>query len=199
MSKLPLPLQKIISQLRKFPGVGAKTAERYAFHLIEWDVYSLDLLASAIGSIRKEITPCPTCYCLKGELPCEFCNKDKRDPHTLCIVSSPKDIYPLEETRAFRGLYHVIGTLFSPLHGNGSEKINLEEIRKRIELTGVKDVILALDSTLEGDATALFLKEEMKNWNVSISRLAFGIPMGSSLEYVDAGTLARAFIGRHDF
>ena len=199
MSKLPLPLQKIISQLRKFPGVGAKTAERYAFHLIEWDSYSLDLLASAIGSIRKEITPCPTCYCLKGLLPCEFCNNEKRDPHTLCIVSSPKDIYPLEETKAFRGLYHVLGTLFSPLQGNGAEKINLEEIKTRIELTGVKDVILALDSTLEGDATALFLKEEMKTWNVSISRLAFGIPLGSSLEYVDAGTLARAFIGRHNF
>lgn len=199
MSKLPLPLQKIISQLRKLPGVGAKTAERYAFNLMEWDTYSLDLLATTIASIRKEITPCPTCYCLKGTLPCEFCNKDKRDPHTLCIVSSPKDIYPLEETRIFQGFYHVIGTLFSPLQGNGVEKINLEEIKKRIELTGVKNVILALDSTLEGDATALFLKEEMKNWNVSISRLAFGIPMGSSLEYVDAGTLARAFIGRHDF
>lgn len=199
MSKLPLPIQKIISQFRKLPGVGGKTAERYAFRLIEWDVESLQLLSQTIASLSKEIEHCSICNCLKGEKICEFCNPSQRDPSCLCIVSYAKDIYPIEETRAFKGLYHVLGGVFSPLQGHNIEKIDVQKIKTRVELHNIKDVILALDSTLEGDATALFLKEEMKNWNVSISRLAFGIPLGSALDYVDPGTLTRALIGRHRF
>lgn len=117
----------------------------------------------------------------------------------LCIVSQPKDVYPIEETKAFRGLYHVLGTTFSPLYGREAEGIDLTKIRNRIISNGVKDVILAFDSTLEGDATALYLKEEMKDWNVLISRPAFGIPLGSPLDYVDPGTLTRALLGRNRF
>lgn len=199
MLKLPPPLQKLIAQLRKLPGVGAKTAERYAFQLLEWETPSIHLLSETIQSLHKEISTCPSCNCLKGITPCEFCSSETRETHILCIVSCVKDVYPIEETRAFKGLYHVVEGLFSPLQGNTAEKINLTKIKNRIESLKIKDVILALDSTLEGDATALFLKEELKHWNVSISRLAFGIPMGSSFEYVDSGTLARAFLGRHQF
>ena len=199
MAKPPLPLQHLMMILRKLPGVGAKTAERYAFSLLEWEEPTLQLLADTMSSLQKKVKKCSLCHCLQGEEPCQFCDINKRDPHTLCIVSTSKDVYPLEETHLFRGLYHVLEGLFSPLQGNYAENIDLERLRNRIQTNQVTDVILALDSTLEGDATSLFLKQEMKEWNVSISRLAFGIPLGSSLEYVDPGTLARALSGRHQF
>jgi recombination protein RecR len=192
-------LQTLIHQLRKLPGVGGKTAERYAFRLIEWEKEALLSFAKSLEALSNEIQHCPTCFCLKGDLGCDFCNESKRDTSMLCIVSHAKDIYPIEETKAFHGLYHVLGGVFSPLHGKGVEEIDLSKIYSRIQKHDIKDVLLALDSTLEGDATSLFLKEQMESWNVSISRLAFGIPVGSSLDYVDPGTLTRALLGRHRF
>ena len=192
-------MQTLMTLLRKIPGVGSKTAERYTFHLLEWDQSSLELLSTALNDLRNKVQTCPACHCLKGEDPCDFCNINKREQHTLCIVSSAKDVYPIEDTHTFRGLYHVLEGLFSPLQGYDAHRINVKEIQERILRHGVRDVILALDSTVEGDATALFLKEEMKHWGVNISRLAFGIPLGSALDYVDAGTLARALLGRHQF
>ncbi len=199
MARPPASLQKLISLLRKFPGVGIKSAERYAFELLNWESPSLDLLAESIRLLRQEVYPCPTCHCLKGKDPCEFCDINKRQTNSLCIVSHAKDVYPIEETHTFKGLYHVLGTLFSPMQGHYSQQINIENIKKRVLENQITDIILALDSTLEGDATALFLKQEMQSWGLSISRLAFGMPLGSSFEYVDSGTLARAFLGRHQF
>jgi len=201
MSKLPDSMQKLISQFRKFPGVGGRTAERFAFRLLEWNEDSLQAFSRTIGSIAKEIGYCPSCRCLKGEEACEFCDESKRDTNSLCIVSHAKDIYPIEETRVFRGLYHVLGGVFSPLDGQNASKIETEikNILSRVRTHAVTDIILALDSTLEGDATALFIKEETKDWKVNISRLAFGIPLGSALDYVDSGTLTRALIGRNQF
>jgi recombination protein RecR len=198
-SKIPLPLQTLMTLLRKIPGVGAKSAERYAFQLLEWEESSLALLAQSIGTLRSLVISCPECHCLKAGVCCDFCQSDKRDTKTLCIVSSAKDVYPIEDTQTFRGLYHVLEGLFSPLEGFDASRIDTAEIRKRVDQHGIQDILLALDSTIEGDATALFLKEEMKHWNVTISRLAFGIPLGSALDYVDPGTLARALLGRHTF
>jgi recombination protein RecR len=199
MTKFPAPIQKLIMQLRKLPGVGAKTAERFAFELLAWEPGSLELLSHSLRSIQAQVHPCPSCFCLKGEAPCEFCDPIKRDPSALCIVSHSKDIYPIEETKAFKGVYHVLGGLLSPLQGYNTDQIDMEKIKERIRTLQVKDVILALDSTLEGDATSLFLKEELAPCDVTISRLAFGIPLGSSLDYVDAGTLTRALLGRRPF
>jgi recombination protein RecR len=199
MTKFPVPIQKLIAQLRKLPGVGSKTAERYAFHLLAWPSHALCLFTQTLDSIQKEISFCPDCFCLKGELPCEFCNEATRNTTILCIVSCAKDIYPIEETRTFKGLYHVIGGLYSPMQGKSKDTINIQKIKERVLKHQITDIILAFDSTIEGDATALLLKEEMKDWNVCISRLASGIPLGSALEYVDAGTLARAFAGRYQF
>lgn len=199
MAKFPTPIQKLIMQLRKLPGVGAKTAERYAFEILSWKSESLELLSDSLKSLQSQISPCPNCACLKAEAECEFCDLTKRDPKALCIVSSAKDIYPIEETRIFKGMYHVLGGMLSPLHGYNTDKFDIGKIKSRIETLGVIDVVLALDSTLEGDATSLFLKEEIQHCNVKISRLAFGIPLGSSLDYVDPGTLTRAFLGRHLF
>ena len=199
MSKLPNALQKLIQHLRKLPGVGSKTAERYAFRLLEWEKEDLLSLARSLENLSKEVEYCSTCHCLKGAEACDFCDETKRETHSLCIVSHAKDIYPIEETKAFHGFYHVLGGVFSPLQGHGIDQIDLSTLYNRIQKHDIKDVLLALDSTLEGDATALFLKEEMQNWNVSISRLAFGIPVGSALDYVDPGTLTRALLGRHRF
>jgi recombination protein RecR len=199
MAKFPHPIQKFIMQLRKLPGVGSKTAERYAFEMLSWEPETIQLFAKSLQSLQEELQICPTCSCLKGETDCEFCNPAKRDPALLCIVSSAKDIYPIEETRIFRGMYHVLGAVLSPLHGYNTEQIDIPKIKSRIEAHKITDIILALDSTIEGDATSLFLKEELQTPSMNISRLAFGIPMGSSLDYVDAGTLTRAFLGRHRF
>lgn len=199
MAKFPSPIQKLIMQLKKLPGVGAKTAERYVFEMLSWDAEVLSNLSESLKSVQKQIQPCPSCSCLKSDAECEFCDPFKRDPTCLCIVSSPKDIYPIEETRIFKGMYHVLGGMLSPLHGYNAERFDIIKIKNRIDALGVTDIVLALDSTLEGDATSLFLKEELSSCNVRISRLAFGIPLGSSLEYVDPGTLTRAFLGRHLF
>ncbi len=199
MAKFPHPIQKFIMQLRRLPGVGAKTAERYAFEMLSWEPEAIQLFSQALQSLQAEIQTCPHCSCLKGEAECEFCNPSKRDPTLLCIVSSAKDIYPIEETRIFRGMYHVLGAVLSPLHGYNTEQIDIQKIKSRIQAHHITDVILALDSTIEGDATSLFLKEELQAFPINISRLAFGIPLGSSLDYVDSGTLTRAFLGRHRF
>lgn len=197
--RLPIPIQQLISLLKKIPGIGTKTAERYAFELLQWEPSALKQLSQNLASLSKEVFPCPICHCLKGTDPCLLCDETKRQTHTLCIVSQAKDVYPLEETGTYKGLYHVLGGVFSPFHGHYAENIDIEKIHARIQKHAIQDIILALDSTMEGDATSLFLKEEMKTWNVRISRLAFGIPLGSSFEYVDSGTLARALLGRQLF
>ncbi|MBM3198604.1 MAG: recombination protein RecR [Chlamydiae bacterium] len=199
MTKPPLPFQHLVAILRKLPGVGAKTAERYAFALLDWEEHTRHALAEALSTLSQRMTKCSTCFCLQGDTACEFCNQDKRDSHTLCIISSAKDVYPIEETQIFRGIYHVLEGLFSPLQGKGASLINMKRLHERIKQHQVTHVILALDSTLEGDATSLFLKQEMAEWNISISRLAFGLPLGSSLDYIDPGTLTRAFLGRSPF
>jgi len=199
MTKFPTPIQKLIMQLRKLPGVGGKTAERYAFEILSWKPEALELLSDSLKSIQTEIHPCSKCACLKSEIDCGFCDNPKRDPTSLCIVSSAKDIYPIEETRIFKGMYHVLGGVLSPLHNYNTDKIDIGKIKSRIQELGIVDIVLALDSTIEGDATSLFLKEEIQGLNVKISRLAFGIPLGSPLDYVDPGTLTRAFLGRHLF
>jgi len=199
MAKPPLAFQQLATFLRKLPGVGTKTAERYAFALLDWDPTSLQNLSHSIGTFLQKMQKCSHCLCLKGDELCMFCDKPREDPNTLCIVASPKDIYPLEETGAFRGLYHVLEGLFSPIQGRHACTIDIKRLRHRVEKHHITDILLALDATLDGDATALLLKQEMQTWNVSLSRLAFGLPIGSALEYTDPGTLARALLGKHPF
>jgi len=199
MSKYPHIINALIAYLKKFPGVGSKTAERYAFQLLDWPDHQLQDFAALIATFKEKIHPCPSCGCLLEELVCTFCDPLKRDMQSLCIISSPKDVYPLEETKVYKGLYHVIGGLLSPMEGKTPEDLKIGSLKERIVKLQIKDVIIALDSTLEGDATALYLKEQMQEWGVRVSRPAMGMPMGSSLEYVDGGTLARALIGRQNF
>jgi recombination protein RecR len=196
--KYPETLQALISHLKKLPGVGLRTAERFAFELLRWKPEQLAAFGLHLSALPQNIISCPTCGCLQNrdESACQFCNPSLRDPTSLCILSSPRDVYSIEETRAFKGLYHVIEHLLSPLDGRHASSLRIDRIGQRIEQHGIKEVILAFDSTLEGDTTALYLKEQLASYSISISRLAFGLPVGSSLEYIDGGTLARALFGR---
>ncbi|MCB1106629.1 MAG: recombination protein RecR [Chlamydiia bacterium] len=199
MLKYPKELLTLIAHLKKLPGVGKKTAERYAFHLLGWEGKDLHEFAEGIGTLKEKVQPCVDCGCLMDDIRCLFCDRGERDKSVLCIIASPRDAYSLEETGNFRGLYHVLGSLLSPLDGKTPENLNLPHLEKRIETLGVKEIILALDSTLEGDATSFYLKEQFEKLGIEVTRLAFGLPLGSSLDFVDEGTLSQALSGRQKF
>ena len=195
----PDALKRIIIHLKKFPGVGTKTAERFAFSLLERDQTELKDLSNAIKNFQEEIKKCSTCGCLKSANLCTFCNGLARDNNFLCIISSPREAFSIEETQIFKGYYHVLPHLISPIDGKGLEDLNMDLLKKRVEDLRCKEIIIALDSTLEGDTTALYLKTELEKWGLSVTRIAFGLPVGSSLEQIDGYTLAKALTGRRSF
>lgn len=197
--RYPDHLQKLIQVLKKLPGVGHKSAERFAFNLLTWPNEHLQDLAATVYATKEKLKQCKECGCLMSEEGCHFCHSSKRDSRLMCIVASPRDVFSIEETHTYQGFYHVLGGLLSPLDQKGPSQLTLELLKTRIQNLQVKEVIIALDSTLEGDTTALFIKEEIKNYPVEFSRLAFGLPMGSALDYVDGGTLARALSYRNQF
>ncbi|MDJ0651763.1 MAG: recombination mediator RecR [Simkaniaceae bacterium] len=199
MLRYPKDLLTLIAYLKKLPGVGKKTAERYAFHLLEWAEKDLHEFSERLATLKERVQACRECGCLMGGVVCTFCSYNKRDCSILCIIASPRDAYAIEETGDFRGLYYVLGALLSPLDGKTPENLNFAQIKERIQRLGIQEVILALDSTLEGDATALYLKEQLAKMGVEVSRLALGLPLGSSLDFVDEGTLSQAFSGRQKF
>lgn len=193
--RYPTHLMKVITLLKKLPGVGSRSAERYAFQMLQWKNETLSELGNLIQEMKRALQICSTCGCLM-EKECYFCPDPRRDQEILCVVATQKEVFSFEETALFKGRYHVLGSLFSPMEGKRLDPENLEKLEKRIIEQGVKEVILALDSTLEGDATALFLCDQLRKFPIKISRLAFGLPLGSALEYVDESTLACAFKGR---
>lgn len=196
-STFPPPLTNLITYLKKLSGVGTKTAERFAFELLGWPEDRLISFGSLLQELHQLLPTCPLCGCLTSKGVCPFCVSTTRDSSLLCILSSPKDAYAVEETRFYKGLYHVVEHLLSPLHDRHTKTLRMDRIQERIAKHHVKELILAFDSTLEGDTTALYIKQQLQHVPVSISRIAFGIPVGSSLEYIDGGTLTRAFQGRH--
>lgn len=197
--RYPDHLLKLIDVLKKLPGVGSRSAERFAFHLLNSKVDQLNEMANTIKEIPEMLKLCENCGCLMGIKECSFCNVQRQAYGVICVIASPKDAYAIDDTGEFKGLYHVLGSLISPMDGIGPEKLKIEKLKKRITEFNIQELVIALDSTLEGDATSLYLKEELKGFPLNISRLAFGLPMGSSLDYVDGGTLARAFMGRGIF
>lgn len=195
----PSHLLKVIHVLKRLPGVGTKSAERYAFHMLGWSKDHLDELAYTLREIPDKLKQCNECGCLKDENLCLFCDEDRKKTGVICVLSTPKEVFSIEATGEYKGLYHVLGGLLSPLDGIGPDKITISQLKDRIINLKLQEVVIALDSTLEGDATALYLKQELELLNVTIYRLAFGLPMGSPLDYVDGGTLARAFSARNKF
>lgn len=194
--QFPAHLQTLLALLRRLPGVGHRTAERYVFQLLEWTPEQLQQLVRALTELPEKISTCSACGALAEGPLCSVCLDGSRDRRVLCILGHPRDVYAFEATGAFHGMYHVLGGLLSPLERRGPEALGLERLHRRIQALQVHEIILALDTTLEGDATALFLKKELEAAGCRVSRLAFGLPLGSSFEYVDGGTLARALAGR---
>lgn len=195
----PAHLQKLIEVLKKLPGVGTKSAERYAFQMLEWPESQLAEMGETIGHVRSNIRHCEECGCLTEVSFCSFCTAPHRLSHLICVIASPRDAFAIDKTNEYRGHYHVLGALLSPLDGYGPEALKVEKLIHRIQEHQITEVVIALDATLEGDATALYLKQILEPFQVEVSRLAFGLPMGSSLDYVDGDTLGRAFTGRHRF
>ena len=197
--KYPPHLLKLIDVLRRLPGVGTKSAERFAFEMIGWSRGKLTEMAAAIQSTPDQLRHCHDCGCLTENQGCHFCAEALKRAATLCVVASSRDVFAIEATHEFSGIYHVLGALLSPLEGISAEALDIEKLKRRIRDLHITEVILAIDSTLEGDATSLYLKQELEPMQLSVSRLAFGLPMGSSLDYVDGGTLARALSARGRF
>lgn len=192
--KLPQPLMRLVSHLKNLPGVGTRTAVRFAFEILKFKQEELDDFSQILATLPKEVPPCAECGCLTDLGQCPFCKERTSD--ALCIIASPKDAYAIEQTSTFQGFYHVIEHLLSPIDQRHAESIDIERIENRIKERGIREIILAFDSTLEGDATALYLKARLAQEGLFISRLAFGLPVGTSLEHIDGGTLARALSGR---
>ena len=195
MSQYPDDLQTLITSLKKLSGIGSRTAERFAFEFITWPATELATLGHQFINILDKIPPCPTCGCLTNLGTCHFC-QPSRDSRFLCLLASARDVYSIEETKNYRGLYHVVEHLLSPIDGRYANTLRVDRIEARIQEHHVQEVIIAFDSTLEGDATALYLKERLSSHPIQITRLAFGLPVGSSLNHIDGGTLSRAFTGR---
>lgn len=195
----PPHLLKLINVLKRLPGVGNKSAERFAFHLIDWQHHHLDEFSSVIKEIPYLLKQCEECGCLADLDKCSFCSPLRAEKGVLCVIATSREAFSIEDTGEYKGLYHVLGHLLSPLDGIGPEHLELDRLQYRIAKHGIKELVIALDSTLEGDATALYIKQIFENTSLNVSRLAFGLPMGSSLDYVDGGTLARAFSGRGKF
>jgi len=199
MPTYPNAIVQLLELLRNLPGVGKKTAERYAFSMLEWDEETRNALSKQLETLSSEVSACSECGSYMTKETCAYCTSSVRDEKSLLIVAHPKEIYALEELGGFRGRFHVLGGLLSPLDGIQPEHLSIGKLCERVEQDQVEEIILALDTTIEGDATSLYIKELFDNTSVTISRLAHGMPIGSSLEYIDEHTLLQAFAGRRGF
>ena len=194
MHSLPISAIKLVDTLSKLPGIGRKTAQRLVFHLLSEKASLSYDLSDALRAIKTDIINCEICHGITEENPCRICCDGKRDQNLLCVVESPYDVFVLEKLNSFKGRYHILGGVLSPLDGIGPDDLNLSSLLDRIE-AGM-EVIIATNPSVEGETTALYIGKILSEANVSISKLARGVPVGSDLEYVDDATLIRAMEGR---
>lgn len=194
----PTSLQKLKNLLKKLPGVGERTAERYLFDLIKWSDSDIKKFSEVLRHFRETVKECADCGALFEEK-CPFCANSARNRTILCVVATPREIFSLESIRCYDGLYHVLGGALSPLDPPAQNEQKIQKLKKRIESLGIKEVFLGFDATLDGDATAHFIKHELGGLSVKFTRPAFGLPMGSPIEGIDMSTLAKAFLNRSHF
>lgn len=196
------PLARLIEELQKLPGIGAKSAQRLAFHILKQSPNNVKELANALVDAKEQIKFCSICSNLTANDPCEFCQDDKREKSTICVIAEPNDLIALERTREYKGQYHVLQGLISPMEGIGPDKLKIKELLNRLanqkENEKISEVILAINPTVEGEATTLYITKLIKPLGVKITRIAFGLPVGGDLEYADTMTLARALEGRRE-
>jgi len=191
------PVQRLITELSKLPGVGGRTAQRLTFHLLRASDEEALALARAITEVKERIGLCETCFNLADGPACRICADERRDPEVICVVEEPSDVISIERTHEFRGLYHVLGGALSPLDGVEPSDLRIDELIERVEANGVQEVVLATNPNMTGEATAAFLADRLRG-RVRVTRLASGLPVGGDLEYADEVTLGRALTGRRE-
>lgn len=192
------PVQRVIDEFARLPGIGRKSAQRLAFHLLHIEEADVDRLGLAITNLRKEVRLCTRCFNVTAQEECSVCRDLRRDPNTVCVVERAQDIAVLERTQEFSGRYHVLGGSISPIEGIGPDQLRMRELVRRIDNEAISEAIVATNPTVEGDATALYLARLLKPLGVKVSRLASGLPVGGDLDYADEVTLGRALIGRQE-
>jgi recombination protein RecR len=195
---LPESLQRLVEQFQKLPGIGAKGAQRLAFHVLRTPREDAERLVEAIRDVKERVTYCTVCNNITDADPCSVCTDDRRDHRTICVVEEPQNVGVVEKTRGFSGAYHVLMGALSPLHGVGPDDLKIKGLLARVGDGRVDEVILATNPTVEGEATALYLARLLKPLGVRVTRIAMGIPVGSDLEYADEVTMTRAMEGRRD-
>ncbi len=190
------PLQKAIDELSKLPAVGKKTAQRLALHILKSDQESVHSLVNSLIDLKDKIRFCGECFNISVDEKCDVCKSAKRDRSIVCIVEEASDVIAIERTNEYNGLYHVLGGVLNPLAGVSPDSLHLKELLERLKHGEIKEIILALNPDAEGDATSLYISKLLKDYPVKISRIARGLPIGGDLEFADAATIGRAFIGR---
>lgn len=196
MTTVASPVAALINELSKLPTIGPKTAARLVFHLLNRPRHEAQSLAEAILAVKDKVRFCSICYSLSERDPCEFCTDDERDARAICVVAEAKDVYAIERTGAFKGRYHVLGGLISPMDGIGPAQLHVKELVERIGREDPQEIILATNPNAEGEATALYLARLIQPLSVSVTRLAYGLPIGGELDYADELTIAKAIEGR---
>ncbi|SFP74067.1 recombination mediator RecR [Caldicoprobacter faecalis] len=192
------PIARLISELSKLPGIGNKTAQRLAFYIINMPDEQVGQLASAIAEVKNKIRYCSICQNITDVNPCRICTNPQRDPSIICVVEDPRDVIAMEKTRDFRGLYHVLHGVISPMNGIGPDDIKIKELIARVSDDTVKEVILATNPDVEGEATAVYISKLLKPMGIKVTRIAHGLPVGGDLEYADEVTLSKALEGRRE-
>jgi len=189
-------IQDLIDELGKLPGIGPKSAQRIAFHLVQSEQVDVNRLVDVLRIVKEKVRFCSQCFNVAEEEECKICRDPRRDNSSICVVEESKDVVAIERTREFRGKYHVLGGAISPIDGIGPEQLRVRELLSRLSDSNIKEIIIATDPNLEGEATATYLARTIKPLGIKISRLASGLPVGGDLEYADEVTLGRAFEGR---
>jgi len=190
------PLKPLVEELKQLPGIGEKSAQRLAFFLLSISEQKVDKMADQMKKTRQEIVYCEQCFNISLEPLCHICKNPGRDNQLLCIVAEPKDIFALEKTHEYKGQYHVLGGLISPIDGVHPQSLRIPELLARVEREQFKEIVLAINPTIEGDTTLLYLHGQLKPFNVPVTKLAHGLPVGADIDYADEMTLQKAFAGR---
>jgi len=198
MPEYAKPIARLIEELKRLPGIGPKSAQRIAFHLLKAEAAEAEQLAAAIQELKQSLRLCEVCNNVTDISPCGYCSDASRDSRLLCVVEEPGNIVPIEQTGRYRGHYHVLHGVLSPLQGIGPEQLRMANLLDRVRSGGVEEIILATNPTVEGEATALYLAKLLKPLGVRVTRIAMGIPVGGELEYADTATVSKAMEGRKE-